>query len=313
MTRFFNGEKENQLKNKFVQFILTLRTTLSQGEIFDSSIIIAYYILFSIFPIIIIIGNVLPLFHIDTAPIAKYLNIVFPDQVSSFIMPIVNSLLKTTSTGYMSFGIVLAIWSFSNLVNAIRLGENRLYGVHQIELRLSIINFIWTRVITVVFTALMIIIFTFASIVLVFGQQVLNFLKPITNLPVEEISRVFSYRYPVVLLMMVLAVFYLNYVLPNIKLKKRVVWPGVFATVIGWLALSFLFSFYLHHFPITWENYGIVGTFIIFMLWLNIAAFLFLFGVAVNAAIIHNRVGELEYSAGRIANYIQNKRKKQSR
>ena len=228
-------------------------------------------------------------------------------------MPIVNSLLKTTSTGYMSFGIVLAIWSFSNLVNAIRLGENRLYGVHQIELRLSIINFIWTRVITVVFTALMIIIFTFASIVLVFGQQVLNFLKPITNLPVEEISRVFSYRYPVVLLMMVLAVFYLNYVLPNIKLKKRVVWPGVFATVIGWLALSFLFSFYLHHFPITWENYGIVGTFIIFMLWLNIAAFLFLFGVAVNAAIIHNRVGELEYSAGRIANYIQNKRKKQSR
>lgn len=269
-------KKENQLKNKFVQFILTLRTTLSQGEIFDSSIIIAYYILFSIFPIIIIIGNVLPLFHIDTAPIAKYLNIVFPDQVSSFIMPIVNSLLKTTSTGYMSFGIVLAIWSFSNLVNAIRLGENRLYGVHQIELRLSIINFIWTRVITVVFTALMIIIFTFASIVLVFGQQVLNFLKPITNLPVEEISRVFSYRYPVVLLMMVLAVFYLNYVLPNIKLKKRVVWPGVFATVIGWLALSFLFSFYLHHFPITWENYGIVGTFIIFMLWLNIAAFLFL-------------------------------------
>lgn len=303
-------KKENQLKNKFVQFILTLRTTLSQGEIFDSSIIIAYYILFSIFPIIIIIGNVLPLFHIDTAPIAKYLNIVFPDQVSSFIMPIVNSLLKTTSTGYMSFGIVLAIWSFSNLVNAIRLGENRLYGVHQIELRLSIINFIWTRVITVVFTALMIIIFTFASIVLVFGQQVLNFLKPITNLPVEEISRVFSYRYPVVLLMMVLAVFYLNYVLPNIKLKKRVIWPGVFATVIGWLALSFLFSFYLHHFPITWENYGIVGTFIIFMLWLNIAAFLFLFGVAVNAAIIHNRVGELEYSAGRIASYIQNKRKK---
>ena len=265
-------KKENQLKNKFVQFILTLRTTLSQGEIFDSSIIIAYYILFSIFPIIIIIGNVLPLFHIDTAPIAKYLNIVFPDQVSSFIMPIVNSLLKTTSTGYMSFGIVLAIWSFSNLVNAIRLGENRLYGVHQIELRLSIINFIWTRVITVVFTALMIIIFTFASIVLVFGQQVLNFLKPITNLPVEEISRVFSYRYPVVLLMMVLAVFYLNYVLPNIKLKKRVVWPGVFATVIGWLALSFSFSFYLHHFPITWENYGIAGTFIIFMLWLNIAA-----------------------------------------
>ena len=107
-----------------------------------------------------------------------------------------------------------------------------------------------------------------------------------------------------------LALWYLNYVLPNIKLKKRVIWPGVFVTVVGWLALSFLFSFYLHHFPITWENYGIVGTFIIFMLWLNIAAVLFLFGVGVNAAIVRNRVGQVEYSAGRIASYIQKKRRK---
>lgn len=303
--------EKSRFASKFGKFILTLRTTLSQGEIFDSSIVIAYYILFSIFPIIIIVGNVLPLFHIDTEPIAKYLNVVFPDQVSEFIMPIVNSLLKSTSTGYMSFGIILAVWSFSNLVNAIRLGENRLYGVHQVELKLSFMNFIWTRMITIVFTALMIIIFTAVSIVLVFGQQLLNVLQPIFHLPVNEINKIFSYRHPVVILMMVLAVSYLNYVLPNIKLNKRVIWLGVITTVIGWLGLSFLFSFYLHNFPITWENYGIVGTFIIFMLWLNIAAVLFLFGVAVNAAIIHNRVGELEYSAGRIASYIQDKRRKQ--
>jgi Predicted membrane protein len=65
----------------------------------------------------------------------------------------------------------------------------------------------------------------------------------------------------------------------------------------------------LHHFPITWENYGIIGTFIIFMLWLNIAAILFLLGVGVNATIVRNREGELEYSAGRVASYIQDRRK----
>ena len=300
-------KNKNRLDSKLGQFFLTLRTILSQGEILDSSIVIAYYVLFSIFPIIIIIGNVLPLFHIDTAPIAKYLDFVFPDQISKYIMPIVNSLL---TTGYMSFGIVIAIWSFSSLVNAIRLGENRLYGVRQIELKLSIVNFIWTRMITIAFTTLMIIIFTGATLALVFGQQLLHFLSPIFQLPVKEIDKIFSYRYPVVLLMMILAIYYLNYVLPNIKLKKRVIWPGVIVTVIGWLALSFLFSFYLHNFPITWENYGIIGTFIIFMLWLNIAAILFLFGVGVNAAIVRNRVGELEYSAGRVASYIQDKRRK---
>lgn len=305
-------DKANQFGLKIGRFFLTLRTILSQGEIFASSIIIAYYILFSIFPIIIIIGNVLPLFHIDTVPIAQYLNLVFPDQVSKFIMPIINSLLKTTSTGYISFGIIFAIWSFSNLVNAIRLGENRLYGVHQVELKLSMLNFIWTRAITFVFTGLLIMVFTVVSLALVFGQQLLNFFGPIFHLPLSEINKIFSYRYPVVILVMMLALWYLNYVLPNIKLKKRVIWPGVFVTIAGWLALSFLFSFYLHNFPITWENYGIVGTFIIFMLWLNIGAVLYLFGVGVNAAIVRNRVGQVEYSAGRIASFIQEKRRKRN-
>ncbi len=198
--------KKQKLGHKFSQFILTLRSTISQGEISNGSIVIAYYILFSIFPIIIIIGNVLPLFRIDTSPIAEYLNLVFPDKVASFVLPMINSLLKTTSTGYISFGIILAIWSFSNLVNAIRLGENRLYGVHQVELKLSMLNFIWTRVLTVLFTALMIIFFTAVSIVLVFGQQLLEFLGPIFHLPLTEINKIFSYRYPVVLLVIILAV-----------------------------------------------------------------------------------------------------------
>ena len=148
-------------------------------------------------------------------------------------MPIIHSLLKTTSTGYISFGIVFAVWSLSNMVNAIRLGENRLYGVHQVELKLSMLNFLWNRTIAFVFTGLMILVFTIATLALVFGQQVLNFLGPIFQLPLNEISKIFSYRYPVLILVMMLALWYLNYVLPNIKLKKRVIWPGVFVTVVG--------------------------------------------------------------------------------
>lgn len=300
------------MKKAIGRFYQTWAVVLGQGEIFQSSIVIAYYILFSIFPIIIIVGNVLPLFHIDTAPIADYLSLVFPDTVSKFIMPIINSLLKSNSTGYISFGIVIAIWSFSNLVNAIRIGMNRLYGVHAIELKLSFLSFLWTRAFTVLLTALMIIVFTAISLAMIFGQQVLEFLRPIFSLSVGEIKKIFSYRYPVVILMMVVGVSYLNYVLPNIKLKKRIIWPGVVITVLGWGALSYLFGFYLHHFPISWENYGIVGTFIIFMLWLNIISFLLLFGTSVNAAITKIRHGQLEYSSGRIASYIQQKRRERN-
>lgn len=291
-------------------FYQTFSKVFSEGEVFQSSIVIAYYLLFSIFPIIIIIGNVLPWFHIDTKPIAEYLGFVFPNKVAEFILPIINSLLRKQSTGYISFGIILAIWSFSSLVNAIRIGMNRLYGVHAIELKLTFLSFLWTRSATVLLTALMIIVFTGIGLVFIYGQAVLEFLSPIFSFSVEQVRRIFSYRYPVVILMTIVGVAYLNYVLPNIRLRKRIVWPGVMVTTIGWVALSYLFGFYLHHFPIGWENYGIVGTFIIFMLWLNLISFVLLIGTSINATLIRLKFGQQAYSAGRVASYIQKKRHK---
>lgn len=299
-----------EFRKKAVLFYELISSIWTKGEILQSGIVIAYYFLFSIFPIIIIVGNILPLFHIDTRPIADYLKLIFPNQVSDFIMPIINSLLKSKSTGYISFGILLALWSFSSLVNAIRIGMNKLYGVHSIELNLSMLNFLWTRTFTILLTALMIIVVTATTLSLIFGQQILDILRPIFSIQGRKILPIFDYKYPVIIVMLIIAVAYLNYVLPNIKIKKRVIWPGVIITVLSWFGLSYLFSFYLHHFPITWENYGIVGTFIIFMLWLDLSALMLLLGTSVNATIIRLKYGDLEYTAGKVASYIQKKRHK---
>lgn len=295
------------------RFYRTLSGILSEGEIVSSAIVIAYYILFSIFPIIIIVGNVLPLFRINTAPIAEYLRLIFPEQIAVYIMPIVNSLLKTNSNGYISFGIILAVWSFSNLVNAIRIGMNRLYDVHRIELKLSFLSFLWNRSATIFLTALMIFVFNGIGLAFIFGQQILDFVQQIFGFSFYRLKSILSYRYPVVIVIMLIAVAYLNYVLPNIKLKKRKIWPGVFVTVLGWIILSFGFSFYLHNFPISWENYGIIGTFIIFMLWLYLAAMMLLFGTSINATIVRLKYGSVEFSSGRLASYIQQKRRQKNK
>lgn len=302
-------KKAGSAKLRIVLFYKAVSQKFTQGEVLTSAIAIAYYVLFSIFPLIIIIGNILPLFHIDTEPIASYLKLIFPDRIAKFIMPIINSLLKNNSTGYISFGIVLALWSVSSLVNAIRIGMNRIYGVRMVELQQKLLITVWTRSITIILTNLMIISFTLLSLTFIFGQQILEFLRPIFSISIGDLEKVFNYRYPVVIITMLGALYYLNYFLPNIKLKKRVIWPGVFTTLIGWVLLSWLFGFYLHHFHISWENYGIIGTFIIFMLWLNISSILFLIGTCVNAAIVTLNYGEVQYSVGHVAEYIQKKRR----
>ncbi len=302
------GKKAEAIRKRSFLFYKTVSAKFSQGEVLTSAIAIAYYILFSIFPFIIIIGNILPLFHIDTNPIASYLKLIFPDKIAKFIMPIINSLLKSKSTGYISFGIILALWSVSSLVNAIRIGMNRIYGVRAVELKQKWQITVWTRSITIMLTNIMIIVFALLNLTLIFGQQVLEFLRPIFSFSVGEIEKIFSYRYPVIIITMIGSLYYLNSFLPNIRLKKKVIWPGVFTTLLGWIVLSWLFGFYLHHFRISWENYGIIGTFIIFMLWLNISSILFLLGTCVNAAIATIKYGEVHYSVGRLAEYVQRKR-----
>lgn len=292
------------------RFFKALSISLAQGEIIQSAIVIAYYLLFSMFPIIIIIGNVLPLFNINTEPIADYVQLVFPAKIAKMVVPIMKQLLTSKSNGVLSFGVIVAIWSFSCLVNGIRIGMNRLYGVHGAELKQSMLEFLWVRGITVVLTTLMIVIFTGVALALIFGQQVFQQLEPfIKGTSLWEFRRLLYYRYHIVFILMVIAVYYLNYALPNIRPAKRVIWPGVGVTVLGWMALSWGFGFYLRHFNMTWKNYGIVGTFIIFMLYMNLAAMVLLFGTAVNAAFVNIRQGDLTYSAGRLAGIIRQRRR----
>lgn len=301
------GGKIEKGQRHVAEFFKTLSAVISQGEIFQSSIVIAYYILFSIFPIIIIIGNILPLFKIDTAPIAEYLTLMLPSDVTHYVIPIVETLLKSQSTGYISFGVIVAVWSMSSMVNAIRVAMNRLYGVHNTELKLGFWHFIWNRTLTVVFSALMVTMFIALALVLMFGLDLLNMVRPFLKFSMAWIDQLFSYRWLVLLLLMLISVMYLNWIVPNVHFKKASL-PGTITTVAGWEALSYLFSFYLKNFPVTWENYGIVGTFIIFMLWLNLLAILLLVGTAVNVTIDQLRYGKATYSSGPLAEYLAKKR-----
>ena len=59
--------KKGSIKHSCSHFMLILTQIMTRGEIGQTSIIIAYYILFSIFPVIMIVGNMLPLLQINTS------------------------------------------------------------------------------------------------------------------------------------------------------------------------------------------------------------------------------------------------------
>lgn len=300
----------SQTKKRTTEFFQLLSKYISRGEINQTSIIIAYYVLLSIFPIIIIIGNVLPLFSIDTKPIARYLELIFPSQVSSLIMPIINALLKKHSSGFISLGIVIAIWSLSCLVNSIRLAANKIYGVDKQEKGKSWWNYLLARTFTFALSVILVVGFSVIIFIFTFGRQIMEFLAPIFNLSLWWVYKLENYRWPIIIIMTIIVNLYINYVIPNIRVKKRVVWPGVWFTVISWSALSYFFGLYLRQFGTRWQNYGIVGSFIIFMLWLNVGSLLLLLGICINAVGNELKDRKIEYSQSPILRIFRKNNKK---
>ena len=66
----------------------------SEASISDNSKVIAYYSLLSIFPLLIVIGNILPYFQLDVMSVADYVQTAVPPTIFDKIMPVLQSLLK---------------------------------------------------------------------------------------------------------------------------------------------------------------------------------------------------------------------------
>lgn len=86
------------------------------------------------------------------------------------------------------------------------------------------------------------------------------------------------------LLMVVLATLY-RYAPDRDEPEWIWVSPGAVVTVIGWVAVSFLFSIYVSNFGTYNETYGSLGTIIVTLLWLFATALVVLLGAELNAEI----------------------------
>ncbi|MGX4645330.1 MULTISPECIES: YihY/virulence factor BrkB family protein [Holzapfeliella] len=290
----------------------TLSEVLASGEINQNAIVIAYFALFSLFPLLLLAAYMLSLFNISATvePIVEYISLILPKEVAPYISPIIKQVVQPPSGGFLSFGVIVALWAFSGLINSIKVALNKVYRVQEVVKEQSFWVSIVNRIVSFALTATLILGLVLILFTLIFGQQILELLAPIFNFSMDPIYQISSYRWPVIIVVLGVIVGYLYYFLPNISLKKRSIWPGVFLTIIGWGVLSQGFSFYLEHFSRSLTNYGIIGTFIIFMLWLNFSALVFLVGAVLNSTIDHTLHGNVDYKSSRIIELFKKKKTK---
>ena len=90
--------KQNE---NLMRFIETTQKRITDSEMGTTSVVVAYYLLLSLFPLIIAFGNILPFLRIDQETVLTYVREVIPETIYQFIGPAVKNLLTQSSGGLL--------------------------------------------------------------------------------------------------------------------------------------------------------------------------------------------------------------------
>jgi len=94
-------------------------------------------------------------------------------------------------------------------------------------------------------------------------------------------------RWPVIVILLMIAVALIYYVMPDVKQEFRFITPGSVLAVVVWIIASLGFGFYVKTFANYNARYGSIGAIFVLLLSSSISAAVLLLGAEMNAVIEH--------------------------
>ncbi|MDY5628121.1 YihY/virulence factor BrkB family protein [Limosilactobacillus coleohominis] len=273
--------------SKLKQFMAVFLHHFQMAQISASAAVLAYYTLLSIFPAILVVGNLLPMIGVDANTVLSYLQTAVPSSVFSFIKPIVYDFLSNGSGGMLTTGAIIALWSTSQGIAAFQRSVNHAYGVaeNQNPIINRTVSFVWMLVVILI---LFLMAFTYGI-----GEDILQKLQPIFRFNVAYVKTFAQLKWPVTFLSLFIALTLLYYFVPNARVRLRYVVVGAVIVALLWMGLSRVFSMYAQLLNRRITSYRTIGAFIAMMIWLDFSGMLVMIGATINATLQEEHEGEI--------------------
>jgi len=264
--------KEN-FKEKIVPMTLA---SVNQANIAGSAAEMSYYFLLSLFPVLMMIANIIPMLPFDPDSVVSLLEILLPDQVEPVIIPTLQSYLRSDTSSALSISFLLILWSGSTAFGTVQNILNRTYGVTDKP------NFIVSRLISFAIAFVLVIVAVALSVVFVFGQTLLETMNQFIQLPMSLFAIFSSVKWPILIVVLVIVFTFVYQFIPqhNYSIKYSV--SGAIAATVLSAILSGGFSFYVSNFGGSSVSNGTIGVFIVLMIYLWLTSIVIIAGALIN-------------------------------
>lgn len=273
-----------------MNLLIHLIVKIKNDDVFALASQLAYYLILSFFPFIIFLITLVGLSNLSSIEVMEGLSTILPSSVYELTESIVKEVFDRQYTELLGVSILLSVWTSSSAFRAVIKGVNKAYNFKETR------SFIKRSIISMLSILALALILILALAMLVFGRVIGNYLKFILPFYGLIVLLWNMFRYALVFILMIFIFAAIYRFTPSKRLKWKEVIPGSIFSTVGWILISFGFSFYINNFSNYSRFYGSLGAVFILMTWLFLVSMIFILGVEINCVIaqINNRINQLD-------------------
>lgn len=244
---------------------------------------LAYQVFFSIFPFVIFLVSLLGFFHLPQlfTWIREQAQFILPQEAMNEVNQVIDH-IQQPQGGLLSFGMIIALWTASSAVRATMNAMNVAYDVKEGRpaWKLYPLSIAYTIGVATMLVA--------AGALMLIGPQAVQWLAHQIGFEQFFVTLWAWLRWPLVVVLLTLAVAVVYYVAPDVEQSFSFITPGAVLCVVVWIASALAFNFYVSNFADYNATYGSIGTIIVLLSFFFISAVVLLFGAEVNSVIEHH-------------------------
>lgn len=236
----------------------------------------SYFLILAAFPTVMLLLNLLSYTSFTSNTLLDLLSGVIPHAIMPAVSRIVTGMYESSSSTLVSVSALTALWAASRGIYGMITGLNRIYAVQENR------GYVFTRLLSVVYTFLFLLVLLLTLALHVFGQTILNLIPETNIMFLQFLLDVIPFRF-LILLVLQTALFTAMFMfLPNRRNRFWASFPGAVLAALGWQVYSWAFSLYMSHFNRYDTIYGSLSVVALTMLWLYVCMEIVFYGGALN-------------------------------
>ncbi len=234
----------------------------------------AFFVFLSIIPMMIIVCSMLA--WLDLSPEVFFFlgQSIMPVESVELLRGVANE-FKDHMFTTISLSAIITLWLAGNGVSALSYGLNSVH--HVVDKK----NFVVLRIMSSIYTIIFILMLSISLGILVMGNRINDMLE--TFIPTYHIVIAFILRFRFLFVWVFLALMFqvLYTVLPSVKVRYKMQFPGAIFASMCWSVISWVFSKYIDQFD-GFSFYGTFSTTVVTMAWLYFCMYAVLLGAQIN-------------------------------